>query len=76
MACPRSSAGLRAGALAIGCNMPSDAQKRATAKYRSKSVRQLNIKFFPKDAALYEHAKSKPNVGEYIRGLIRRDMGL
>lgn len=56
--------------------MESPSQKRATAKYRAEKVKQLNVKFFPKDAPLYEHAKKQPNVGEYIRGLIRRDMGL
>lgn len=54
--------------------METAAQKRATAKYRAEKVKQLNIKFFPKDADLYEHAKSHTNVGEYIRSLIRRDL--
>ena len=54
--------------------METAAQKRATAKYRAQRVKQLNVKFFPKDAALYEHAKAQPNVGEYVRSLIRRDM--
>lgn len=54
--------------------MQTESQKRALAKYRSASVKQLNIKFFPKDKELYGFAKSQPNVGEYIRSLIRNDI--
>ena len=55
--------------------MVSDAQKRASAKYKARAVRQLSVKFFPKDHDAYEFAKSKPRTSEYIIGLIRQDMG-
>lgn len=54
--------------------METPAQKRATSKYRAEKVKQLNIKFFPKDSDIYEYAKSHENIGEYIRNLIRKDM--
>lgn len=54
--------------------METQAQKRANAKYRAEKVKQLNVKFFPKDIELYKYAKSHKNVGEYIRSLIRRDL--
>ena len=52
--------------------MVSDAQRRATEKYRRENVRQLNIRFFPKDHDLYEYVESKPR--SYILDLIRKDM--
>lgn len=50
------------------------AQRRASEKYKAKAVRQLNVRFFPKDHDAYEYAKSKPKISEYIIGLIRADM--
>ena len=52
--------------------MPSDAQKRATAKYRKDNCKQISLKFFPKDHDLYEYVKSRPR--SYILDLIRKDM--
>lgn len=52
----------------------TDAQKRASAKYKAKAVKQLSVKFFPKDHDAYEYARSKPRTAEYIIGLIRSDM--
>lgn len=53
---------------------PSDAKKRADAKYRAKKVKQYVLSFFPADYDLYEYLQSKPNKAEYIRELIRADM--
>ena len=54
--------------------METEAQKRASAKYKAKAVRQVSVKFFPKDHDAYEYVKSKPRISEYIIGLIRADM--
>ena len=54
--------------------MESEAQRRASAKYKAKNVKQISLKFFPKDHDAYEHAKAKPRTAEYIIGLIRADM--
>ena len=54
--------------------METPAQKRASAKYKAKAVRQISVKFFPKDHDAYEYAKSKPKISEYIIQLIRADM--
>lgn len=50
------------------------AAKRAQANYEKRSVRQLNIKFYPKNDSEYKWVKAQPNVQEYVRGLIRKDM--
>ena len=52
--------------------MVSDAQRKATEKYRREKVKQISLKFFPKDRDLYEYVKSKPRA--YILDLIRKDM--
>lgn len=54
--------------------MVTEAQKRASEKYRKKNVKQLSVRFFPADMALYEHAKAQPNTMGYIKRLIREDM--
>lgn len=51
----------------------TDAQKRATAKYREKT-KQFSLKFFPKDFDVYEHLSKQPRKAEYLIGLIRKDM--
>lgn len=53
----------------------SESQSKATAKYRAKSVRQIQLKFYPKDHDLYERLKTVPNRNSYIIDLIRRDLG-
>lgn len=52
----------------------SDARKRANAKYAKNNVRQIGLKFYPAESALYEWAKSRENVQGYIKALIRTDM--
>lgn len=53
----------------------TDARKRATARYRKKvGVKQVNLKFFPKDFDLYEWLQSQPRITEYVLRLIREDM--
>lgn len=58
-------------------NKETEAQKRATAKYRSKEsgkVLKIGLNFFPKDHDLYHFAKSKERTTAYILRLIREDM--
>ena len=52
--------------------MASQAQNKATANYRRKSVRQLVVRFYPKDAALYEHVKAMGG-SAYLKELAERD---
>ena len=54
--------------------METEAQRRASAKYKAKAVKQISLKFFPKDHDVFDFAKSKPRTTEYIIGLIRADM--
>lgn len=54
--------------------MPSDAQKRATAKYQKEKMRQIAIRFSPNEMDVYEHIKSQPNIAGYIKQLVREDM--
>lgn len=56
--------------------MVSEAQKRANAAYRKKSVKQLTMRFYPndEDEAMYAWLKSQENTTEYLKALIRADM--
>lgn len=54
--------------------MPSEAQKRATAKYQKEKMKQLSIRFSPNEMDLFDHIKPQPNVAGYIKRLVREDM--
>lgn len=56
--------------------MTYDSQKRATAAYRKRSVKQLVIRFYPNDddESMYTWLKEQDNTTEYIKRLIRKDM--
>ena len=56
--------------------MTYDSQKRATAAYRKRSVKQLVIRFYPNenDENMYTWLKEQDNTTEYIKSLIRKDM--
>ena len=56
--------------------MTYDSQKRATAAYRKRSVKQLVIRFYPNDddESMYAWLKEQNNTTEYIKSLIREDM--
>ena len=54
--------------------MVSEAQKKALAKYLKKNVKQVALRFFPKDMDLYEYVQTKENMTSYILDLIRKDM--
>lgn len=53
--------------------MATDAQKKATATYRKKSVRQIVCRFFPKDEALYSWVKAHGG-SAYLKLLAEREM--
>lgn len=48
--------------------MATQAQNKATANYRKKSVRQVVVRFYPKDAKLYEFVKARGG-SAYIKRL-------
>lgn len=52
----------------------SEAQKRANARYRKKSVKQMALRFYPVDMDLWEWLCGRKNRQAYIRELIRADM--
>lgn len=54
--------------------MPSEAQKRANAKYQKEKVASRIIKFYPTEADILAHLDSQPNKAGYIKSLIRADM--
>lgn len=54
--------------------MASEAQTKATAKYRKSSVAQRVVRFYPAEKDLLEYLDSKENRGGYIKDLIRGDM--
>lgn len=53
----------------------TEAQKRATAKYVKERTHQFLVRFFPADEELWAHLQRQPRKAEYIKGLIREDMG-
>ena len=53
--------------------MPSEAQKKALATYRKKSVRQVVCRFYPKDDELYAWVKAHGG-SSYLKRLAERDM--
>lgn len=52
----------------------SDAQRRASERYRKESVKQLTTRFYPAEAELWEWLSAQPNKQGYIKRLIREDM--
>lgn len=56
--------------------MVTEAQKRANAAYRKKSVKQLTMRFYPsdEDEEMYAWLKSRENTTEYLKELVRADM--
>ena len=54
--------------------MKTDAQKKATAKYREKGMR-LTIEFFPgTEKELIDHINKQPKKATYIKQLIKDDI--
>lgn len=53
----------------------TEAQRAAALKYRKDSTKTFALTFFPAHRDLYEHLQAQPNKAEYLRELIRRDMG-
>ncbi len=53
-----------------GQKMASDAQNKATNKYRREKVKQIILRFFPKDEELYVKAKALGSTG--IKELIAK----
>ena len=54
--------------------MPSEAQKRATAKYQKEKMKQIAIRFSPNEMDVYDYIKSQQNIAGYIKRLVREDM--
>lgn len=55
--------------------MVTEAQKRATAKYRKEKMKRIELRFSPREMDLYEYVKAQDNTAGYIKELIRKDMG-
>lgn len=52
----------------------TDAQKRATAKYRKDKMKSVTVAFSPNERDLLAHLDSQSNKAGYIKALIRADM--
>lgn len=52
----------------------SEAQKRASAKYRKNNVKAIMFNLYPSDSDLIEFLEGKENRSSYIKELIRKDM--
>jgi len=55
--------------------MVSEAQRRANAKYRKESMKQVTVRFSPNESDVYEYLKGHDNVAGHVKRLIREDMG-
>lgn len=51
----------------------TEAQKRAKAKYRSKTT-QIILEFYPQDEAILKHLQEQENKQAYIKRLIANDI--
>ena len=54
--------------------MVSEAQKKATAKYRREKLKQVVVTFSPRDADLYEWLSAQPSKAGTIKRLLREEM--
>ncbi len=52
----------------------TDAQYRASQKYKKENIKRITVEFSPKDAELWEHIQKQPKKQTYIKDLIRADM--
>lgn len=52
----------------------TDAQYRASQKYKKAKVNRITVDFSPKEADLWDQVQKQPNKQGYIKGLIRADM--
>lgn len=55
--------------------MVSDAQSKATNEYRKRSVKQVIVRFYPKDGELYDFVKSHGG-STYLKELAERERSL
>ena len=49
----------------------TEAQYRASQKYKKEKVKRITVDFSPVDADLWEHIQNQPNKQGYIKALIR-----
>lgn len=54
--------------------MTTAAKKRGVAKYKKEKCKSLVIRFYPTDMELLDYIKSKDNMAQYIKGLVRDEM--
>lgn len=52
----------------------SEAQRRATLKYRKEHTKQLAMRFYPAEMDMWEHIEKQGSKAAYIKRLIREDM--
>ena len=52
----------------------TDAQYRASQKYKREKVNRITVDFSPKEAELWEHIQQQTNKQGYIKALILADM--
>jgi len=53
----------------------TDAQRRADARYKRERTRQVLVRFYPAEEELWEWLQRQPNKAEYLKRLVREDMG-
>ena len=54
--------------------MPTDAQRRATAKYKRENIRTKTISFSRSEFELLDWIREQPNQNAYLKRLVREDM--
>ena len=53
--------------------MATEAQRKATKKYKEK-VKRITVDFYPTDEEIWNHIQNQPKKQTYIKDLIRKDM--
>lgn len=52
----------------------TEAQYRASQKYKKNNVKRITVDFSPVDADLWEYIQTQPNKQGFIKALIRESM--
>lgn len=52
----------------------SDAQLRASQKYKKGNIKRITVDFSPVESDLWEHIQKQPKKQTYIKSLIRADL--
>lgn len=53
-------------------SMPADS--KANTAWKKENTKQLMVRFYQTDMAIFDYIKSQDNIAQYIKGLVKADM--